>query len=114
MKKLFLFLALFAGARLFSQAADVAKTYTVGDPFSLSFVSATGTAPFTYQWQKDGVDIPGATGPTISTAALPLAAAGVYTLTVKNSAGQTVSNKAVVTVVPSVVPPGSAVINFGK
>ena len=31
-------------------------------------VAATGPGPLQYQWQKDGTDIPGATGPSLTVA----------------------------------------------
>lgn len=113
-KILFLVSLFVAAVTVHAQAAaDVSKTYTVGDPFLISFVKATGTPPFTHQWQKDGVDIPGATADNITAVAIPLAAAGVYTDRVSNSAGSTITNKATVVVVPLVVPPGSGQIKFG-
>ncbi|WP_412538297.1 PQQ-dependent sugar dehydrogenase [Longispora sp. K20-0274] len=48
------------------------QTVAVGDPVSFS-VSASGTPPLAYQWQRDGVDIPGATAATYTIAATALA-----------------------------------------
>ena len=50
----------------FAQAASIttppsSQNVSLGQPFSLSVV-ATGTGTITYQWQKDGVNIPAATG----------------------------------------------------
>ncbi len=39
------------------------RTVTVGAPATFE-VSASGTAPLAYRWQRDGVDIPGATSAT--------------------------------------------------
>ncbi|GIG61731.1 hypothetical protein Lfu02_61030 [Longispora fulva] len=48
------------------------QTVSVGDPVSFS-VSADGTPPLAYQWQRDGVDIAGATAATYSKASTTLA-----------------------------------------
>src|SRR6185436_9578800 len=51
-------------------------------------VSATGTPPLSYQWQKNGVDIPGATSASYAT--LPVAMVdnnSTYRCRVTNSAG---------------------------
>jgi hypothetical protein len=83
--------------------------------------SVDGTAPFTFQWYKNGTVIAGATGtalpPTISQATIvgnsayvitTVAAtdAGVYTCVVTNAAGSTTSDGATLVVV---VTPGNAV-----
>ncbi len=60
--------------------------------------SASGTAPFTYQWFKDNAPIAGATGARLFLASVPTSAAGAYTVAVTNSAGTAVSNAAVLTV----------------
>jgi hypothetical protein len=71
---------------------------TVGNPFSV-FVTATGDAPLTYQWFKDGVVIDGATTETYSVTAAVLDNAGNYTCEVSNACGKVVSNVAIVSVV---------------
>lgn len=59
--------------------------------------SAIGTPAPSYQWQKDGVTLSGATTPTLTLATTTLADAGRYTLTATNAAG-TASASAVLTV----------------
>ena len=54
-------------------------------------VTATGTAPFTYQWLQNGVILPGATGSSYVLASAQSADAGNYTVTVTNSAGSATS-----------------------
>ena len=49
-----------------------ATTVTVGAPATFQ-VSASGTAPLRYQWQRDGVDIPNATAATYTLAHASLA-----------------------------------------
>ena len=62
-------------------------------------VAATGTAPLTYQWRKNGAVIPGATSPTYSTPATKTADNGAqFTVVVTNSAGSATSNAATLTV----------------
>ena len=82
---------------------------TVVSGASASFaVSATGTAPLSYQWKKNGVDIPGATTSTYTTPATssadidsPLA----YSVAVSNSAGTDTSTNASLTVTAAPVAP---------
>ncbi len=61
-------------------------------------VTATGTEPLSYQWQRNGVDIPGATSATYSVDNVTAAAAGEYRVVVSNAAGSVTSEPAVVTV----------------
>ena len=71
----------------------------IGDSVTIT-VTADGTQPFAYQWAKNGVDIPGATGQTYSIVAAALADAGTYRARVSNAAGSAVSDDAVLTVLP--------------
>jgi hypothetical protein len=78
----------------------VSQSITVGTPLTLT-VGVAGVPAPTYQWQKDGVAIPGATAATLSIAtALPPDAAS-YTVTVTNSAGAVTSAPAIITILPS-------------
>ncbi|MCX8516545.1 MAG: immunoglobulin domain-containing protein, partial [Rhodoferax sp.] len=54
-----------------------AQTVVTGTPASFS-VSASGTAPLIYQWQKEGTDIPGATSSTYTIAATNIADSGGF------------------------------------
>lgn len=71
--------------------------------------SVQGTGAMTYQWNKDGVAIPGATSYYFSKYGVTSADAGSYTLTVTNPAGTTTSNAARVTVLAPVAPTISSV-----
>jgi hypothetical protein len=67
-----------------------------------------GTAPFDYQWQKDGQPIAGATSSTYVINSATIADGGEYTVRVSNSAGSTTSDTASL-LVETPVPP---VINY--
>jgi hypothetical protein len=74
------------------------QTVTVGQTATFS-VTATGTAPLTYQWQKNGTAINGATAATYTTPATALADSGEqFSVTVSNAVGNTPSNSATLTV----------------
>ena len=74
---------------------------------SASFwVSATGTSPLTYQWKKNGSDIPGATTSSYSTPPTSNADSGaLYSVVVTNSAGSATSNAASLIVTAAAVAP---------
>jgi hypothetical protein len=61
-----------------------------GEPATFT-VSATGTAPLAYQWRKDGINIPGANGPSYTILAAHTADEGLYSAVVTNSAGMATS-----------------------
>ena len=61
-----------------------------GQAASFSVVAA-GTAPFTYQWYRDGTPISGATNATCSIASASTQTAGNYYVVVANSVGQVTS-----------------------
>ncbi len=56
--------------------------------------TATGTGAITYQWEKDGANITGATSPTLIITNAGPADVGTYSLAVTNTAGGTVSSGA--------------------
>jgi trimeric autotransporter adhesin len=72
-------------------------TITEGCAFTFT-ASASGTAPITYQWRKDGVDISGATGSSYTTGPAVPADAGVYDCVATNACGSTTSDGATLTV----------------
>ncbi|MGA9115643.1 MAG: immunoglobulin domain-containing protein, partial [Bacteroidota bacterium] len=70
-------------------------------------VVATGTPPLTYQWQKNGSDIPGAASAAYITPPLSAADNGaLFRCRVTNSAASVMSNSATLTVTPP-PPPGT-------
>jgi hypothetical protein len=76
-------------------------TFTHGGQGVLSAAVSMGSSPFTYQWRKDGVAIPGATNLEIRFATVVPADAGRYSVVVTNPAGPVTSREAVVTVLPA-------------
>ena len=76
----------------------------VGQPASFS-VTALGTPPLSYQWQKNNVNIPGATSATYSIPQTALTHAGSYRVIVSNNTGSTAtSNAATLTVINNSLP----------
>jgi glucose/arabinose dehydrogenase len=61
-------------------------------------VSAAGVKPFTYRWQKNGVDIPGAVDSTFKIAAVAAGDAGAYRVIITNTYGSDTSSAATLTV----------------
>ena len=62
-------------------------------------VAATGTPPFTYQWQFNGTNLAAATNATLTLSNLPVAATGYYAAIVGNGFGSTNSASAYLNVV---------------
>ena len=86
-----------------TQPAD--QTVMVGRPASFS-VTVTGTAPFTYQWQKNNANISNATSPSYTTSATVAGDSGAkFRVIVTNAAGSATSNAATLTVSQSPVAP---------
>lgn len=74
------------------------RTVTAGQTATFS-VTATGTAPLTYQWRKNGTTIKGATASTYTTPATTTSDSGAkFTVVVSNDAGSATSTAAVLTV----------------
>ena len=92
------------GTQPTNQTAYTSKTAT----FS---VTATGTAPLSYQWKKNGTDISGATSSTYTTPATVIGDNNaLYSVVVSNSAGTATSSTATLTVNQrySLVPNGAS------
>ncbi len=76
-------------ATIETQPASV--TVALGQPAAFT-VTAFGSAPLTYEWQKNSVAIPGATTGTLAFGAVAAADAGVYSVVVRNAVSAVVSN----------------------
>ena len=79
-------------------------TVLLGSAASFS-VTASGTAPLTYQWYKNAVARPGATAATYSIPATTLNDAGQYSVVVGNAEGSTTSAQATLTVTTEILAP---------
>ena len=76
------------------------QNQTVTAPATVTFsVTATGTAPLSYQWNKNGAPVSGATSASYTTPATSAVDNGaVFTVAVANSAGTVISNAATLNV----------------
>src|SRR5207237_453749 len=77
----------------------LSQTITQGQTAAFS-VMASGTAPFTYQWQFMNTDVVDATNATLIVTNVQFVQAGGYLVKVANSWGSAVSATARLTVVP--------------
>jgi glucose/arabinose dehydrogenase len=83
------------------------QTVTVGGSATFS-VSAGGTQPLSYQWQRDGVNIPGATSASYTLSNAQLADDGAdFGVVVTNAHGSATSNVATLTVTAHLPPTGT-------
>lgn len=64
-------------------------------------VQAHGSTPVGYQWQRDGVNLPGATGATLTLNGLDASQAGIYRVVLSNASGSLVSQPIVLSLVGS-------------
>jgi hypothetical protein len=93
-----------------TQPAD--KTVTAGQTATFSVVAA-GTAPLSYQWQKNAADITGATAASYTTPVTTTADSGeLFRVVVSNSAGNITSNTATLTVNPGTTNSSVDVITY--
>src|SRR5579859_5937565 len=95
----------------------VSQTVTAGQTATFTVV-AGGTATLSYQWQKKGVNIAGATESSYTTPATATTDSGsTFDVVVSNTAGSVTSNAATLTVNPAPaagIQVSSSAINFGN
>ena len=70
-----------------------------GEEFTLSVDAKSGKAPLTFQWTKDGKDIPGGTSATLRIPVLAAKHAGIFRVRVANKFGKVESDPCEVTVI---------------
>jgi len=107
--------------RLFSgEATPVApvinqqpKNMTVGEFRNGAFsVQSYGFPKPTYQWQFNGVAIPGETNAELAVLKARLINSGPYTVVISNSVDRVISEPASLTVIPALTAPGFLDLNF--
>jgi hypothetical protein len=94
----------------------VSQTVNAGSVLNLS-VAASGTAPLSYKWFRNGATVSGATSASFQVASTLSTDAGNYYAVVSNAAGSATSTVATVTVLlaPNIVTqPASQTINSGS
>jgi glucose/arabinose dehydrogenase len=75
------------------------QNFTISQGNNASFhVTASGTAPLSYQWRKNGVNIAGATNSSLTITDVSTADAGNYSVVVSNAAGSVTSSTGTLTV----------------
>jgi len=83
----------------------LSQSVTAGQSATFQVV-ATGTAPITYQWRKNGVPMAGATAASYTTPATTLGDSGSqFDVVLVNAAGTVNSNVATLTVMATLAPP---------
>jgi hypothetical protein len=93
---------------------------TAENTFARFAVVADGSTPLSYQWRRNGVDIPGAVGSGYTFFAMAADNGAVFSVVVRNSAGSVTSASATLTVnVPNtapaiLVPPASVSVQVGQ
>ncbi|MBK8848214.1 MAG: PQQ-dependent sugar dehydrogenase [Bacteroidetes bacterium] len=91
--------------------AQPVSTTAIGGQSATFMVTVTGTAPITYQWKKNGVNISNSNNSVLTLNNVTGANAGTYTCKVTNAYGTATSNGAVLTVLPYNAPPVATIIS---
>ena len=67
-------------------------------------IESPGIIPFSYQWQKNGVNLPGETNRCLALAKITIADGGSYRATVFNAGGALESEEGILTVILNILP----------
>lgn len=84
----------------YGEAPKTAVSIVATDSIVTWVADAIGTPAPTFQWLKNGIPVPGATNATFRIERASIADVGLYTAVASNSAGSTVSNTALLVVMP--------------
>lgn len=85
-------------------APPAAVSVNLGQPASFT-VGASGTAPLTYQWFRNGEPVPASNNPNLNFAAVTAADDGLYFVSITNAAGVATSTPVALTVILPPAPP---------
>jgi hypothetical protein len=99
--------------KLTLSTAPQSQTRYLGDNITLS-VTAVGTAPFSYQWRKDGLDLPGEMANSYNIASATVDHGGVYSVFVTDANCTVESPPALLTVSTAPPPPGRIEIEWAS
>ncbi|HUQ11966.1 MAG TPA: PQQ-dependent sugar dehydrogenase [Steroidobacteraceae bacterium] len=88
-------------------SSQPASTTVAAGQVATFSVTASGSAPLQYQWQRNGANIAGATSPTYSFTASAADNGAMFRALVSNSAGSALSNSATLTVPANAAPVGT-------
>ena len=91
-------LGIVAPLRILTQPQPASVTADVRTSVTFSNVTVSSPLPVTYQWRKNGVSIPGATGTNLTLANLSLSNAATYTVAVINDFETVISDPCTLTV----------------
>lgn len=69
------------------------NTVTVGISVTFNSLAVNGVAPITYQWQKNGVNIGGATNPNLTINPVALTDAGSYDVVATDATGLSITSR---------------------
>jgi hypothetical protein len=91
-------------------AQPISQIVPIGQAATFT-VTATGAGPIAYQWSENGIEIPGATGPSYITPPVALGAngsatVGTFQVSVKNAVNSVVSNSVALSAGPRSPKPG--------
>ena len=99
----------------FITSQPATQTVTVGETATFN-VTASGTAPLSYQWRMNSTNIAGATADSLVLTNVQPAAAGVYSVIVYNGVGTVTSSNATLTInsLPGCVAPPAGLVAWWR
>ncbi len=76
-------------------------------------MTVSGAGPFTYQWRRNGVDLPAGTAAELTLTGVQPADAGAYSVVITNASGSVVSRNVILSVIPTGSGATHAVVGSG-